>query len=155
MTASSLTLHSAAQCLPLGSAVAAHIRSIRRSAHRCSRGTAAAAASVAQQATAAPDAAHCCLILWDLDNIPVAHIGHAPIIGRRLLLAVQQHMAQAAAAPQAGGSSLPPCHVAGWQLTAYANERTLMRLAGEDGSAAVERALACIGARLVAVKVRR
>jgi hypothetical protein len=92
-------------------------------------------------------------ILWDLDNIPVAHAMHLPLIGRRLMQAVLRHAGgrQGAAPQPAAGSDVAvphrPC-----QLTAYANERTLARLGGE---AAARRALALVGGQLVAVPVRK
>lgn len=84
-------------------------------------------------------------IAWDLDNMPVQHLAHLPLVARRLAAACCQHIH---GQPRSRPPPLPlPC-----RLTAYANERTLARL---EGPGAAERALALVGGRLVAVKTRR
>lgn len=113
--------------------------------------TPAAAAANSSQAPPALHTARSVHILWDLDNIPVAHAAHLPLVGRRLVLAVQRHAGgQQGATPSptsSGAATHPAC-----QLTAYANERTLARLGGAD---AARSALALVGAGLVAVPVRK
>jgi hypothetical protein len=70
----------------------------------------------------------------------VQHPGHLPLVGRRLLLAVQQLLVPLELRHE-------PC-----RLTAYANERTLAGLGGAEAAAA---ALALVGGRLVRCAVRR
>lgn len=100
-------------------------------------------------------------IFWDLDNIRVPHMGHLPLVARRMLHAVEQHVL-----PQlgvAGGRSLPLGAAGGPRhLTAYANENTLARLwrgaaSSQDAQAlaALSLSLALQGGRLVVVPVRR
>lgn len=101
---------------------------------------AVAAAASAGSSPAAPvlhsPSAH---VLWDLDNIAVAHAMHLPLIGHRLVQAVARH------ALSASGNGAT-------QLTVYANERTLARLGGPD---VARRALALVGGSLISVPVRK
>lgn len=115
---------------------------------------AAAATPASANSSQAPPALHTARsvhILWDLDNIPVAHAAHLPLVGRRLVLAVQRHAGGQQGATQSPTSSGAATHPA-CQLTAYANERTLARLGGAD---AARSTLALVGAGLVAVPVRK
>lgn len=117
----------------------------RHTTHAAATATAAAAAVAGSSPGTLP--AHSIHILWDLDNISVAHAAHLPLIGRRLMRAVLRHAGGRQGAAPPSTAEHPAC-----QLTAYANERTLARLGGED---AARRALALIGGRLVAVPVRK
>lgn len=84
-------------------------------------------------------------IAWDLDNMPVQHLAHLPVVALRLATACCQHLL---CQPGSCSPRLP----ASCRLTAYANQRTLDRL---DGPEAAERALALVDGRLVAVETRR
>lgn len=117
----------------------------RHTTHPAATATAAADAAARSSPSTLP--AHSIHILWDMDNISVAHAAHLPLIGRRLTHAVLRHAGGRQGAAPPGTAEHPGC-----QLTAYANERTLARLGGVG---AARRALTLIGARLVAVPVRR
>lgn len=108
-------------------------------------------------------------VLWDLDNIPVALPAQLPLVGRRLMHAVQQLLLLEAGSTQQAAAAAPPQQLAGTpavplldcHITAYANGQTLARLAASSGAAeesaatVAAHALALIGGRLVAVPVRR
>lgn len=98
-----------------------------------------AAAPAAAPHSGSPDGSFVS-IWWDLDNVTVQHPAHLPLVGRRLQLAVRQHLVPL-------GRQQEAC-----QLTAYANERTLASLGGAEAAAA---ALALVGGRLVAVATRK
>lgn len=108
--------------------------------------------SPAQAAVAVVQPVGAAFIAWDLDNIPVQHAAHLPLVARRLVAAVERHCL-VAGQQQQQQPSYPPT-----QLTAYANERTLARFSGRGGRSgadAAARALALVGGRLVPVKTRR
>jgi hypothetical protein len=102
-------------------------------------------------------------IFWDLDNIRVCHMGHLPLVARRLLLAVGQLVLPGPGSEDGGPHSRDvPAAERQQHLTAYANEHTLARLGGRrgatgshDAQSLAARSLALVGGRLVAVPVRR
>ena len=139
-----------------------------RHATAAAAGTAAAVALAAQLPPAVEPRPLLTLLLWDLDNVPVRHPLHLPLVARRVAAALRTHFpgtccgdaaAAANAAPQhAGAAAARAPYPLGCSLVAYANEATLTQLGGGDagqGLQAASAALALIGGRLEAVPNRR